>query len=172
MTEHPVFFDPKNRRAGHVSKVAWTIAVMSTVAGAIFLSSFFILRTFPETLRTSPSQRYALLNEVAKVRHLLPSVRNLAVKAQSKRRGYSIPGHPLSMAVARAKGVRAAIEGRSKPLTIGFYANWDDSSYASLKSNLQNLDWVVPSWLYLQGENMELNSTLDARASDIIRRDK
>jgi cellulose synthase/poly-beta-1,6-N-acetylglucosamine synthase-like glycosyltransferase/peptidoglycan/xylan/chitin deacetylase (PgdA/CDA1 family)/spore germination protein YaaH len=172
MTVHPVFFDPKNRRAAHVSRVAWTLAVMSTVAGFVFLSSLFIFRSFPETLQTSPNQRYALLNDVAKVRHLLPSVRNLALKAQSTKKRFPRSVHPLAMAVARAKGVKASVEAREKPLTVGFYANWDDSSFASLRKNIQNLDWVVPSWLYLQGENMDLKVTLDPKALDLIRRDK
>jgi cellulose synthase/poly-beta-1,6-N-acetylglucosamine synthase-like glycosyltransferase/peptidoglycan/xylan/chitin deacetylase (PgdA/CDA1 family)/spore germination protein YaaH len=172
MTQHPIFFDPKNRRAGHVSRVAWALAVISTVAGVVFLSSLFIFRSFPETLRASQGQRYALLNDVAKVQHLLPSVRNLARKAQSEKRKFPRSVHPLAMAVARAKGVKASVEQREKPLTIGFYANWDDSSFASLRNNIQNLDWVVPSWLYLQGENMELKITLDPKALDLIRREK
>ncbi len=172
MTQHPVFFDPKNRRAGHVSRVAWALAVMSTVAGVVFLSSLFIFRSFPETLQTSPGQRYALLNDVAKVRHLLPSVRNLARKAQSTKKKFPRSVHPLAMAVARAKGVKASVEKREKPLAIGFYANWDDSSFASLRNNVQNLDWVVPSWLYLQGQSMDLKITLDPKALDLIRREK
>ncbi|MFZ1109987.1 MAG: glycosyltransferase [Rhodomicrobium sp.] len=165
MTKHPIFFDPKNRRAGHVSRLAWTLAIMSSVAGLVFLSSLFIFRNFPETLQTSPNQRFALLNDVAKVPHLLPSVRNLARKAQSTKMQY-----PHS--AGRLKALKPSAESRDKPLTIGFYANWDDSSYASLRNNLPNLDWVVPSWLYLQGSSMDLKITLDEKALDLVRRQK
>ena len=72
MIQYPIFFDPKNRRATHVSRVGWTLAVMSTVAGVVFLSSLFIFRTFPE-LRTAAVQRYPMLNDVAKIQHLLPT---------------------------------------------------------------------------------------------------
>src|SRR5579883_3223255 len=172
MTEYPVFFDPKNRRAGRLSSVAWTLAVMSTIAGLVFLSSLFIFRTFPETLSSSTGQRYALLNDVAKVRHLLPSVRNLARKAQSHKRTFPRSAHPLAIAAARAKGTKASTDAREKPLTIGFYVTWDDSSFGSLRSNIHKLDWVVPSWLYLQGEDAELKIALDAKALDLIRREK
>ena len=172
MTKHPIFFDPKNRRAGHVSRAAWALAVVSSIAGIVFLSSLFIFRSFPETLQTSPSQRYAALNDVAKVPHLLPSVRNLARKAQATKKIYphSLPLSALSM--AKAKGLKPSGERREKPLTIGFYANWDDGSFSSLRNNLHNLDWVVPSWLYLQGELMDLNMTLDQKGLDLIRRQK
>ena len=33
---------------------------------------------------------------------------------------------------------------------MGFFINWDESSYESLKRNLDHLDWVVPAWSYLQ----------------------
>jgi cellulose synthase/poly-beta-1,6-N-acetylglucosamine synthase-like glycosyltransferase/peptidoglycan/xylan/chitin deacetylase (PgdA/CDA1 family)/spore germination protein YaaH len=173
MIERPVFYDPKNRRAAHVSRVAWSIAIVSTVAGLVFLSSLFIFRSFPETLQTSPAQRYPLLNDVAKLQHLLPTVRNLAKKAQSEKKKFPRSTHPLAMAVARSKGARAAsVEHREKPLTIGFYANWDDGSFASLRNNVQNMDWIVPSWLYLQGDDMDLKVTLDDKALELIRREK
>jgi peptidoglycan-N-acetylglucosamine deacetylase len=165
MTKHPIFFDPRNRRAAHVSRLAWALAIASSVAGLVFLSSLFIFRSFPETLQASPSQRFAALNDVAKVPHLLPSVRNLARKAQSTKKQY-----PHS--AGRLKALKASAERRDKPLTIGFYANWDDSSFASLRNNLSNLDWIVPSWLYLQGSSMELKIALDDKALDLVRRQK
>ncbi len=166
----PIFFDPKNRRAGHVSRIAWALAVTSSIAGLVFLSSLFIFRSFPETLQTTQSQRYPLLNDVAKVPHLLPSVRNLARKAQSTKKQFPHAVQPS--ALAKAKSAKAPGERREKPLTIGFYANWDDSSFSSLRNNIQNLDWVVPSWLYLQGSSMDLKVTLDQKSLDLVRREK
>ena len=168
----PIFFDPNNRRAGHVSRAAWMLAITTSVAGLIFLSSLFIFRSFPETLQTAQSQRYPLLNDVAKVPHLLPSVRNLARKAQATKKQFPHSVQPPAGALAKAKGVKTPGERREKPLTIGFYANWDDSSFSSLKNNLQSLDWVVPSWLYLQGSSMDLKVTLDQKSLDMIRREK
>ena len=178
MKQYPVFFDPKNRRAGHLSRAGWTLAVMSTVAGAVFLSSLLLFRTFPESLTSTPGQRYAVLNDVAKNPHLLPSVRNLARAAQSQKKKYPPSRHPLNMAAARAKGMRAPVvkpapaERREKPLTIGFYANWDDGAFASLRNNIQNLDWVVANWLYLLGDEMELEVRLDDKALELIRHQK
>jgi cellulose synthase/poly-beta-1,6-N-acetylglucosamine synthase-like glycosyltransferase/peptidoglycan/xylan/chitin deacetylase (PgdA/CDA1 family)/spore germination protein YaaH len=39
-----------------------------------------------------------------------------------------------------------------RPLSIGFYINWDESSYASLKRNLDRLDWVIAEWSHLQDD--------------------
>ncbi len=45
--------------------------------------------------------------------------------------------------------VRTTSEG--DPLAVGFFVNWDDSSIASLKENINSLDWVVPEWIRLSG---------------------
>jgi cellulose synthase/poly-beta-1,6-N-acetylglucosamine synthase-like glycosyltransferase/peptidoglycan/xylan/chitin deacetylase (PgdA/CDA1 family)/spore germination protein YaaH len=42
-----------------------------------------------------------------------------------------------------------------RPLAIGFYVNWDDSSMASLRHNLSELDWVVPEWIRLSGSEQD-----------------
>src|SRR5439155_5044953 len=44
----------------------------------------------------------------------------------------------------------APIVPASRPLSVGFYINWDESSYESLKRNLDHLDWVIGEWSHLQ----------------------
>jgi spore germination protein YaaH len=60
----------------------------------------------------------------------------------------------------------------SRPLTIGFYVTWDDSSFASLEAALPKLDWVVPSWLELAGANMELKAAVDQKSVELLRKQK
>jgi len=171
MAQHPVFFDPRNRRAGHVSRIAWVLAIVSSIAGALFVSSLFVSRSFPEATQTQ--QRFAVLNDVAKAPHLLPQARSLALaaaQADKKRKPHAL--HPFAAAAAKAKATKVAGEGREKPLTIGYYVNWDDSSFASLRANMQSLDWVAPSWLFLQGPDSELKVQVDDKALDLVRREK
>jgi hypothetical protein len=40
---------------------------------------------------------------------------------------------------------RRPIVPTTRPLSVGFFINWDESSYESLKRNLDHLDWVVPN---------------------------
>ena len=67
---------------------------------------------------------------------------------------------------------RYAEQNKGKPLTIGFYVDWDSGSYVSLKNNIQMLDWVVPSWLYLRGETMDLKTSLNLGVLDLIQTEK
>jgi len=170
MAQYPVFFDPRNKRAGHVSRIAWALAIVSSIAGVIFLSSLFVFRSFPEATQTQ--QRFAVLNDVAKAPYLLPQARSLAYAAQADKKKTKHPQHPFSATAAKAKATKVVGEGREKPLTIGYYVNWDDSSFASLRANMQSLDWVAPSWLFLQGPDLDLKIQVDDKALDLIRREK
>ena len=64
-------------------------------------------------------------------------------------------------------------EGRS--LAIGFYVNWGESgeaSFASLKRDLKQLDWVMPSWLTLDGPDLAFKTNLDRRSLNYMRANK
>jgi spore germination protein YaaH len=65
-----------------------------------------------------------------------------------------------------------AKQNNAKPLAIGFYVDWDSNGYTSLISHIQKLDWVVPSWLYLRGERMDLKTSLNPEVLDLIRTEK
>jgi len=63
----------------------------------------------------------------------------------------------------------------NKPISVGFYVTWDESSYASLKRNLDHLDWVVPQWTHLvepANGSSPIETELDAPALDLIRQQR
>ncbi len=63
--------------------------------------------------------------------------------------------------------VPRVIPGRA--LSIGFYANWDQSSFSALKRDLPHLDWIIPTWLSVQGSDVGIRNDLDHRALEAIR---
>ncbi len=65
------------------------------------------------------------------------------------------------------------VQNIGRPLSIGFYVNWDDSSYTSLKQNYNQLDWIVPEWIRLSGdENNPLILDIDEKAQKFIQQNK
>jgi spore germination protein YaaH len=78
----------------------------------------------------------------------------------------------ISLAAAQLFPATLRADAGRRPLTIGFYVNWDRHSYDSLSAHIQNLDWVAGSWLFMVGEAMELKESLDAKALDLIRSKK
>ena len=84
----------------------------------------------------------------------------------------SAPCRADSDKLQEAPATRHSEQSNGKPLAIGFYVNWDDNGYSSLKNYIQSLDWVVPSWLYLRGETMDLKTSLNREVLDLIQTEK
>ncbi len=54
----------------------------------------------------------------------------------------------------------------NRALTIAFFPGWhpaSDNAYPALMHALPKLDWLMPTWLALQGPGLDFKNTLDAR---------
>ena len=60
----------------------------------------------------------------------------------------------------------------NRPMSLGFYVNWDDTSFPSLKRALPQLDCVIPAWLQLEGSDMHLVDNIDQKALNYIHENK
>ncbi len=49
---------------------------------------------------------------------------------------------------------------RAVSRVIGFYVNWDDNSFTSLKQNAQNIDVLMPEWLHLTPDGLIVKDNL------------
>ncbi len=162
--DSPVFYDPAGRRWRRVRRTWMALAIVVTSLAAVFIASVLINPALP-SLNVRP---------VASLPHtadLKPQALNLPAnpsqqKAKSAR-------EELQHALATTKRVVPAKRASettpvpapsipppavsiSRPLSIGFYINWDESSLASLEKNLDHLDWVIAEWAHLQaGSNSE-----------------
>ena len=172
-SESPVFHDPEGRRWRHVKRTYLFLGVSATVLAVIFIASVFAnpvlpsfnlrqLDSLPRSLDlkpkapnvpANPSEQKAkkaqaeLQRETAKLKRIVPGKR---------RSQLAITPPPATL----PKPVILS----SRPLSIGFYINWDDSSYESLKRNLDHLDWVLPGWAHLQDTS---SNNSDPLVSDV-----
>jgi cellulose synthase/poly-beta-1,6-N-acetylglucosamine synthase-like glycosyltransferase/peptidoglycan/xylan/chitin deacetylase (PgdA/CDA1 family)/spore germination protein YaaH len=157
--DSPVFHDPAGRRWRRVRRTWLALAIVITALAAIFITSVLLnpalpsfklravaslphtadIKPKPLNLPANPSEQKAkkaqaaLERALATTKHLVPGKRASQL---------AIVPPPLT--------IPAPIVPNSRPLSIGFYINWDESSYTSLKRNLDQLDWVVPEWSHLQ----------------------
>ena len=174
MTRPPVFFDPTKRRSVILGSLGWIVSVVSTIVLLAFVLSLLFLPNVSVLRLDPPRKRSALADtkDIAQRRELLPAARRLGDAARSRT---TLPKWAVkqTMPTASAKQLTAARErGDSRPLTIGFYVTWDDSSFASLETALPKLDWVVPSWLELTGPDMELKGVVDQKSVDLLHKQK
>jgi peptidoglycan-N-acetylglucosamine deacetylase len=172
MANKPIFFDSTGRRAALISIAGWALAVISTVLFLGVAASLVFARA-PANVDL-PGRSYAVnppdLVRKAIAPGLLKSAARLAAQARNRRLENTRLRRLRNQAPSR---VRPAIlqpqKGRS--LAIGFYTNWDTSgaSFDSLKRSLPKLDWVIPSWLTLDGPGLDFKIALDRRSLNYIR---
>ena len=173
MTNKPIFFDPTGRRARSVSWIGWSAAIATTLLAIFFVTTLLIVPQSPQLAFGRFTHWHALTPDKVVAPRLLKVAARLARKARAKQAGVPRSTHPLTMPVAAALGHPPKIPtSTTRPLAIGFYVNWDDSSYPALKRALPKLDWVAPSWLTLQGTEMALTVDVDRKALDLVRRTK
>ena len=159
MTESPVFHDPHGRRWRRVRRIWLAISIIVTALAAIFIASVFAnpvlpnfklkalaslphsvdLKPKPPNIPANPSERKARKAQ-ADLQRALATTKYVA---PGKRRSHIavVPPPPT---------VPAPVVPATRPLSVGFFINWDESSYESLKRNLDHLDWVVAEWSHLQ----------------------
>jgi cellulose synthase/poly-beta-1,6-N-acetylglucosamine synthase-like glycosyltransferase/peptidoglycan/xylan/chitin deacetylase (PgdA/CDA1 family) len=157
--ESPVFHDPGGRRWRRVRLLWLAISILVTALAAVFIASVIAnpvlpslnlkaiaslphatdLNPKPPNIPANPSERKARKAQ-AELQRALATTKN--VVPGSRRSHLPIVPPPPT--------VPAPIVPASRPLSVGFFINWDESSYESLKRNLDHLDWVVAEWSHLQ----------------------
>ena len=167
----PVFYDPRGRRWKHVRRTYLVIGIAATVVAAIFISSVLANPWLP-----TPNLRSQYLPRTADLKPQpapqIPTAREAkAKKAQAElQKALSqtrvMPGrHAALMPMAPPptnSPLPAPASFNAKQLAVGFFIDWDESSYSSLERNLNSLDWVLPQWLSL------VNKPGESPISDIL----
>ena len=158
-SDSPVFHDPHGRRWRRVRRIWLALSVVATGLAILFIVSVFAnpvlprinLRPIPSlpnttdlkpkapNLPANPTERKARKAQV-ELQHALATTKYVT---PGKRRS-NIPVVPAPPTVP------VPITPTTRPLSVGFFINWDESSYESLKRNLDHLDWVVAEWSHLQ----------------------
>ncbi|MGH9969386.1 MAG: glycosyltransferase [Pyrinomonadaceae bacterium] len=155
----PVFYDPAGRRWRRVRRTWMALAILVTALAAIFIASVLVNPALP-SFHLRPLASLPHRGDIKPKRPALPRnpSEQKARKAQAELQRALATTAEVMPAKRRAQiavippppTIPAPIVSSSRPLSIGFYINWDESSYASLKRNLDHLDWVIGEWSHLQ----------------------
>ena len=173
MQKKPIFFDPTGRRATHVSRLALSAGVISTLFVLACAISLFVGPQMSGLhIGKQSKTRHAMANVKAAEPELLKSAAKLAAEVRARQKLLHAPHRHASKPAALHVPPPSLHKPADRPLAIGFYVNWDDSSYPSLKRALPTLDWVIPTWMSLSGQDMALHTSIDAKALTLIRTQK
>ncbi|HEY1928796.1 MAG TPA: glycosyltransferase [Caulobacteraceae bacterium] len=139
-----VFHDPTGRRAKRANLgVGLVIA-----AAALVVAAFFA------TLASAPHLPNLTMKDPRVLQALQPETAHKFRRPVEWRR---IP-----------RTARAATGGPARPLSVGFYVTWDESSRVSLRRHIGQLDVISPQWVLLDGSLGRVSVTSDPVAEATI----
>ena len=169
MRSKPVFFDPTGKRAVRLS---WSLRIALTTVLVIGVAFVVLLFANNAPLSTSleGSAETLFRPPVAATvsRHSLQkSATRVAAELRGKERDVARLNYLKGQTQSRPQEASGPVPGRS--LSIGFYANWDQTSFSALEKDLPHLDWVIPTWLSVQGDDIGIRNDLDHRGLEAIR---
>src|SRR5205085_4793015 len=75
---------------------------------------------------------------------------------------------PPSLRKVGARRATAIAAAMNKPLYVGFYAPWDESSTASLQRHVGDLDWLAPVWVTVTGPSHQFTILPDRVGRAVI----
>lgn len=178
-----VFHDVKGRRWRVVGGVWLSLAVASAVLFAIFIISILSnpnlpqIRLNPNSFADSQFDTAGNLPQGEKPARDIPTKQLIkqvkAAKAERQAKQKEKLENAKRILTKQIAPPVSSVANTGRPLAIGFYVNWDDSSYASLKKNIKELDWVVPEWIRLSDDAKNpLVLDFAPEAIDLIRAEK
>ena len=139
-----VFHDPSGRRARRAALLGgFFLSIIAAVVAAFFATLAFAPQ-LPGVHLKDPRVLSALHVETAK----------------------KIKFHPTLTRVPRRR--KDASGAPSKPLTVGFYAPWDERSRVSLAAHINQLDVFAPQWITPKGSLGPLEVTDDPQTQALL----
>jgi peptidoglycan-N-acetylglucosamine deacetylase len=157
----PVFFDPSRARWPRIRNVLLIVGAIVLVLGGALGVSVVVPSILP-ALNLQPVA--TLRNGPRLAPRTASSVASRAPRAAIPPKGR--PAHKDGAAVAPPTK-----DGRVtslQPLTVGYFVNWDESSYSSLKAHLDAFDLLVPEWLHIHGADGQVTEDDPEYQKDVL----
>jgi hypothetical protein len=169
MQKKPISFDSTGRRATQVPRLALFSGVVSiSLIVACVVSLFIGLHAGERHIGLAGMPRHPLADVREAATDLLKPAKRQVCDVRAEQRQWHAASQRLPSATAHAPPMSLGKPG-NRALAIGFYVNWDASSYPSLKRALPTLDWVIPTWMSVSGPDMALHAAIDVNVLQLIR---
>jgi cellulose synthase/poly-beta-1,6-N-acetylglucosamine synthase-like glycosyltransferase/peptidoglycan/xylan/chitin deacetylase (PgdA/CDA1 family)/spore germination protein YaaH len=177
-----VFLDTKGRRGRYFNSASIVAGTVTMILLALFALSVLVNPFLPQ-IKLRPSEALPQKTDLqvhlperplTKQESIVKRIGQTAQELKKRREEDKLAKAndlDVLLAATREQDIRSKHDG--PPLAVGFFVNWDDSSMASLRQNINNLDWMVPEWFRLSGDaDKPLVMDIDENAVDFIQRSK
>ena len=151
MSRAPVFYDASGRRRRRFAVAVLAFVLLVVVAAAALGVSIGAVPRAP--LLPVEAEHPALTK--------LPPPQGPLLK----RARHGLDDYARLLGAKAPRGV-----GVDQPLAIGFHVPWDESSAASLRRHIGELDWLIPGWVSVTGPRHHISVFRDPAGRAIINR--
>ncbi len=171
----PVFLDPSGRRWRRVRGLALVLGVATTVLAALLIAVVLIPPVLPavvgQRLDRELTAAPKFVTSRSRREHLASRRRLFAALEHDRAVPALRPGQlPLPVSAANRGMTAAGVKRGPDALVAGFYVNWDDNSFASLRAHASELDWVLCEWGFLAASGDSAILTVDRRVPYVLER--
>lgn len=142
----PIFYDPGYKRWRHFKGALELISAILSIIFAVAIVSILINPVLP-SLGLKPA------GNLPEARHIL-SPKPKPWFSTNRERIFQETKKKLIKTISNLQTPKPA--GKTPSVVsqselIGFFVNWDDTSFTSLKENISRIDKLVPEWIHLEG---------------------
>ncbi len=137
----PIFYDVSQKRWPRLRLILLVIGVIVFLFGLFLILSIVSNPTLPTF--SAPLTGVHKLRPVV----IVPSLGHTTKQKLNYQLQTSI--HEQQMEYQEAAKTRKSVQDLTSPKVVGFFVNWDQSSFASLKANLSHMDELMPEWIHL-----------------------
>jgi cellulose synthase/poly-beta-1,6-N-acetylglucosamine synthase-like glycosyltransferase/spore germination protein YaaH/peptidoglycan/xylan/chitin deacetylase (PgdA/CDA1 family) len=160
MADRQIFHDPSGRRRKRFSLAVVLFVLLNLLTIAALFATIRVVPAeppLPVALEHGVAQRSPKQSLLARTSARVDRAIQVLLGTQ--------PPSPRRVGARRSTAVATAL---SRPLYVGFYAPWDESSTASLQRHIGDLDWLAPVWVTITGPNHQFNVLPDRDGRAVI----
>src|SRR3954470_9356563 len=149
----PIFIDYSGRRWRRIRRTALAIGVVTTVIALVLVASELFFPPIPPELPLATVNDKPIGRPIQRPTTPFTKLDRLRI-AYRRKLAASIAGH-RTPASRRPEMIPVLDVGtgsrptRTDAIVAGFYVNWADNSFASLKRNYDKLDWWIGEWAFI-----------------------
>ena len=160
----PIFYDPARRRWRRFKRGSQLLLAVCSLVFTALLISIVVNPVLPSL--GLPAAR-----ALPQVHHVAPPRPKTFVGHSERRFQKTKSKLKTYLASVRTKpsppaSPRAPVSQQTK--LFGFYVNWDDTSFTSLKQNLASLDTLIPEWLHLASADGSITVDDPAKQAQVL----
>lgn len=160
----PVFSEPTGRRWQRVRVGAYLAGAITTLAALGLIVAALLPPSLPAYDAFSPADHHPAPRVVgSRAARLRETARERLFRAL-RHQGRAPAARPARLPLHPTLPGRSAVD----TLVAGFYVNWDDNSFASLRAHVDALDWVIAEWGFIAPGGDSLRLAVDPKVLFLV----